>query len=397
MYMLFDKAVAFAKGTVCFSARDGFFGVFIAKCRKNNVPIYNAVVRDGVFFAKTNVRSLSLLDKAADEAGVSLSIEKQYGLPVVLSKLKRRYGVPAGLIIALVLFLYFSSVIWSVEINGADKSNIYNVRRTAEACGLKRGAPVRNINKEEIEDRLNTLSPFVQRASVNIIGNRAYIEIYERDVVEPKKNGFLYSDIVAAKDGEIIKADVFQGKSMMNDNGTVKKGDVLVTGAVTMKNEDVRYTESLARIIALTTNEFSVSTAKTIYANSLTETINSYSICFFGLTLPVTQSAHGEAEVENEYLLNTSDAVFPVGLLKTTTMFITKKDIFLSDAAAFLMSANDLAVNIHDNYKARNIKDLRESVKYADAVVIEAVVTCQEDICESKYKNTPIEAEKQTE
>ena len=163
-----------------------------------------------------------------------------------------------------------------------------------------RGTPLRKINKDEAEDRLNTLSPDIQRSSVNIIGNRAYVEIFEREVLSETDGDFLYSDIVASKDGEVLKADVFQGQSAVKDGQTVKKGDVLVKGEVVMKEEKVRYTESKARIIARTQNSVSISSAKTLYADAVNERKNYYSICFFGFTVPVTQGAKAELTDSNE-------------------------------------------------------------------------------------------------
>lgn len=383
MYMFFDRAIAFFKGTVTFSVSNGFYGIFISDCRRRNIPLRNVKTEDGVLTGETDMRFLQKLDAAAEEAGVDIEVTKSSGLPFLFMRYRRRYGVAAGLLAALIMMLYFSSVLWSVDINGTDKSEIYLVRETLAACGVCRGTPLRKVNKEEAEDKLDTLSPNIQRSSVNIIGNRAYVEIFERDVMNEANEDVLYSDIVASKDGEILKADVFQGQSAVKDGQTVKKGDVLVKGEVTMKEEKVRYTESKARIIARTQNSVSISSAKTLYADAVNERRNYYSICFFGFTVPVTQGAKAELTDSNEYLLNTSDAVFPIGLSRRTVLYTEKRDIILSDCAAFLMCAADFAADVHDRLRDSNIVSIDASVKNGTSVVIEANVVCEEDICET--------------
>ncbi|MDY4254873.1 MAG: sporulation protein YqfD [Oscillospiraceae bacterium] len=383
MYIFFDRTVSFFKGTVTFSVSNGFYGVFISDCRRKNIPLRNVKTENGMLTGETDMRFLQKLNAAAEEAGVDIEVTKSSGLPLIFMRCRRRYGVAAGLLAALIMMLYFSSVLWSVDINGTDKSEIYLVRETLAECGVCRGTPLRKINKDEAEDRLNTLSPDIQRSSVNIIGNRAYVEIFEREVLSETDGDFLYSDIVASKDGEVLKADVFQGQSAVKDGQTVKKGDVLVKGEVAMKEEKVRYTESKARIIARTQNSVSISSAKTLYADAVNERKNYYSICFFGFTVPVTQGAKAELTDSNEYLLNTADTVFPIGIARRTVLYTEKRDIILSDGAAFLMCAADFATDVHDRLRDRNIVSIEASVKNGTSVVIEANVVCEEDICET--------------
>ncbi len=383
MYMIFDRAADFFKGTVEFCVTDCFFGMFIADCRRRGVPLKNVKKVENSLFGETELRYFGTLTEAADAAGANIEVRRTYGLPVILMRYRRRCGVAVGLAAALVMMLYFSSVLWSVDISGVDKSEIYLVRTALEKCGVCRGTPLHRVNADEAEELLDTLSPNIQRASVNIIGNRAYVEIFEREVITETDGDFLYSDIVAAKDGEVLKADIFQGQSAVKDGQTVKKGDVLVKGTVEMKDGKVRYTESKARIIARTDTDISVSSAKTLYADAVTERRNFYSVRFFGFTVPVTQGAKTEQSYGNEYLMNTADTVFPIGIVRRSALYTEKRDIVLSDGEAYLMCAADFAALLHDRLLDKNIVSVVQSVKNGDSVVIEANAVCEEDICET--------------
>lgn len=390
MKLFFDKTLSFIKGRICLTVKNGFYGVFIAECKKQKIPLYDMTEKDGILYAQTDLKGLKKLDCAAEKAGVDINIEKKSGIPFIIKKYKSRYGIPAGLFLFLIIFLYFSSVLWSVEINGAEKSDAYRVGKTVEECGFVRGTPLKELNKDELKDRLYLLSPYIQRVSVSIVGNRAYVEIFEREKTEDEKNDFLYSDIAAAKNGKIIKADIFQGKGLIEDGQDVKKGDILVTGEILMKNNETRYTESKARITAVTINEVTVTSAKEINAISLKKEKNSYSLCFFGLTVPLTQGASGDMESKNEYMLTSSVTVFPVGIERKTAITARRETVALSDNEAFLLCSADFAQIVHDKYKDRNITEIRRKLSDGASFVIESQIICEEDICEPKpHLTTP--------
>ncbi len=387
MYILFDNMFDYIKGKITFEAANGFYGIFLENCHRRNVVLRNIKTENNLFSGETDKRFLNSLISAAEESGVDLKVTKRAGLPFALTRYRRRYGVAAGLLLSLFMMLYFSSVLWSVDINGVEKNDMYLVRAVLEECGVSVGTPLRSINKDEAEDRLNTLSPSVLRSSVNIAGNRAYVEIFEREVQTGTDDDFLYSDIVAAADGEVLKADIFQGQGVVKDGQTVRKGDVLVKGEVTMKEDKIRYTESKARIIARTENSISVSSAKKLYVDAVKERENFYSICFFGFSVPVTQGAKAELTAVNEYMLKTEDTVFPVGIARSTALYTEKRDIILSDNAAILMCAADFAAAVHDKFSVENIVSINTSLKNGASVAMEANIVCEEDICESvKYK-----------
>ncbi len=387
MYILFDNISDFIKGKITFEAANGFYGIFLENCHRKNIVLRNIKTENNLFTGETCKRFFKSLILAAEESGVDLKVTKRAGLPFVMTRYRRRYGVAAGLLLSLFMILYFSSVLWSVDINGVDKNDMYLVRAVLEECGVSVGTPLRRINKDEAEDKLNTLSPNVQRSSVNIAGNRAYVEIFEREVQTGTDDDFLYSDIVAAADGEVLKADIFQGQGVVKDGQTVRKGDVLVKGEVTMKEDKIRYTESKARIIARTENGISVSSAKKLYVDAVKEHENFYSICFFGFSVPVTQGAKAELTAVNEYMLKTEDTVFPVGIARSTALYTEKRDIVLSDNAAILMCAADFAAAVHDKFSVENIVSVNTSLKNGASVVMEANIVCEEDICESvKHK-----------
>lgn len=382
MHTIFDKMLHYVQGTVEFSASDGFFGVFTAKCRKFGVPLRNVSVKDGVLTGETELRALKSLDEVAEEAGVTLEITEKRGLPILFMKYRRRYGVAAGLALALVMMLFFSSVLWSVEINGVDKTEIELIKATLGECGISVGLPVGRIEKKEAEDKLEVLSPYIQRASVNIIGNRAFVEIYEREAAENAEVGFLYSDIVSKSDGEIIKANIFQGQSELQTGQSVAKGELLVTGEVKMKEDKIRYTDSKAEIIAKTKHNVSVSSAKKLFADVITERREYYSLVFFGFNVPVTQGAENGFREQNMYFLKTDTSVLPVGIERQTAFCTEKRDVILSDEAAYLMCASDFAELLHDGFSDKRITDIEFGVKNGADITFDAVISCEEDICE---------------
>lgn len=382
---LTDRVFRFINGTVFFTAENGFTGVFVAKCRKNGVVLADVRTENGLLYATTNKKCLPRLFASADEAGADIKIQKKVGLPFLFAKVKRNYGLPVGLLLSLLLIMYLSSVLWSVEIQGVEITDKYEVAKIAEECGFIPGVPLRTLNATEAELKINTLSPYISRVYVNIIGNRAYIDVVEREYTKKRDKQRTFSDIVASKDGEIIKADVFQGTADELNGKKVQKGDILVKGTVLMKNEKTRYVDSEAQIIAQTETRINVSSAKKLYVNTVSKRFTNRSLCLFNMTIPLTQSTPPDQLESNEFLLCTDSSVIPVGILRTTALYLEKKDIELSDEDAYLVCSNDFADEMYDNFYKNNIQCLGEKIKNGNEMVLECVVICKEDICEKKY------------
>ena len=152
-----------------------------------------------------------------------------------------------------------------------------------------------------------------------------------------------------------------------------------------MKNEKTRYVDSEAQIIAQTETRINVISAKKLYVNTVSKRFTNRSLCLFNMTIPLTQSTPPDQLESNEFLLCTDSSVLPVGILRTTALYLEKKDIELSDEDAYLVCSNDFADEMYDNFYKKNIQCLGEKIKNGNEMVLECVVICKEDICEKKY------------
>ena len=183
------------------------------------------------------------------KTGTKVAIQKRCGLPFFVPKMKRRKIFLLGLIGSLAFWMWMSTFIWAVEIQGnysiSDDIFMDFLRQNDVYVGMKRA----EVNIAELEKKIRQDFGIVTWTSAKIDGTRLEIQIKENEVDtgvreedykgEPgeKENEF-GSDLIAEEDGQIVSMVTRAGVPQVAVGAEVKKGDVLVAGNVPVYNED---------------------------------------------------------------------------------------------------------------------------------------------------------------
>ncbi len=121
-----------------------------------------------------------------------------------------------------------------------------------------------NLNKKVLyyylKDNLNNINKnlrqqfyYYEWINVNKKGNilQVYIDKQdEKSYLDTTSN--IKGDIVASRDGIVRYYFIKKGVNLIKDNQSVKKGDILVTGNLLIKNEQVKYIHPLGLVLAET-------------------------------------------------------------------------------------------------------------------------------------------------
>ncbi|MBQ7638036.1 MAG: sporulation protein YqfD [Clostridia bacterium] len=378
--MLLSDLKRFFEGRVYFTAREGFPDLFMNSCMGQRARLRDVFIKGDSVDACVRYSEYKRVLRAADLSGMAVESTKKTGLPAVVSRNKKRLGFPAGIVLAAVIIQILSGVLWSVDISGLEHIKEDDMYAFLEDRGVRKGTFLSAIDCNEIELMTENMSPLIMKATANLIGSKLYIEVIERTPPPDMADESVYADVVAAKDGVVLSADILAGVSNVKEGDEVKKGDVLASGRQELSDGSTRLLRARAIVLARTEASFSCGTALSVNVKRPVKQKDSRSLYFFGLVFP--KKAENAACAA---FLSTPSSVFPIGVIRTRTSEFEDVKLKLPPARAKLICLTDLAHTVFrslgDTYvSGREISSTRDARQY----VIDARFFCEEDIAKEQ-------------
>ena len=377
---MFEEVYRFIAGRIRFTAREGFQETFLNACKAEKTALEQVNVTDTQITASVNYRDYGKILRAAGQSGMVLEPVKKSGLPALLVRYKKRIGIPIGLFLAAVVITILSSTLWSIEITGLETINEYDFTAYLEKKGIKTGGFLSDVDCNEIEAIAENYGENVLRVTANLMGCRLLIHVQEREIPLDIPGARRYCNIVAAKDGEILKADIFAGEARVKPGDAVLRGDLLADGLTATPGGKPRCVEAEARILARTRAGITCQTAARITIQKVTAVNNRYALSFFGLTLP----GLGE-RISGARYMRSDAGVFPVGLLRRADTQTEEETIDLSPDASFLICVTDLAVAAAGQLRDVRITECDVHIQNDMQICVDAAFYCEEDIARKEY------------
>lgn len=383
--MIREKIKRFLKGTVYFSAENGFSELFLERCKKLGLSLNCIEKTDSGISAFVNYKDLKYVFDAAKKSGAEITVLSRNGLPHIFTKYKRRFGIPIGLLIGIIITAVLSSVIWSIDISGNEKIPTETVESLLKEVGIEKGCFKESINCDDAEFYIYNQLESVSWISVYIAGSRMFVEMREREEIISPEEKEVYSNIVASKDGEVVRADIFTGEGKIYPGSAVLKGDLLVSGVVTMRDESVKFVDSSAYICARTKNRVNCIGAKKFTTKKIVDCKDRYFLYFFGIPIPLTLPCENENYTSNGYFINAGDIIMPLGVIRENGYSFRKSEITLSEDEAALITFYDFSSSSLKLMENAQIINFEFDLNFTDSqVFIDADYSCIENIAQRK-------------
>ena len=212
---------------------------FFNLCSAGNIEIWDLEYENGVCRFSMTLPDFFKIRAYARKANVRLVIAEKWGLPFFMQRNQKRAWYGAGLFCFFVLLYTLSLFIWDITFLG----NYHYTEDTLTdflndkgiACGIRKGT----VSCEELESSVRSAFPEITWVSARISGTRLIIQVKENEVLSqiPVKNETA-CDIVADYDGIITYMIVRSGIPQAAIGDEVKKGQVLVRGAVPITDDN---------------------------------------------------------------------------------------------------------------------------------------------------------------
>ncbi|WP_368244881.1 sporulation protein YqfD [Clostridium tertium] len=158
------------------------------------------------------------------------------GILFFIGKLKSKLFLAIGGGIFIVLLLYFSTYVWSIEITTKKNVSPYELRQQLYEIGIKPGISKNKIDVKDVEKKLEDVNSDVLWLRARIEGSTLKIFIEEK-VNPPEVKEEKQGNLVAKMDGEVSRVYAFSGRSAVHVGDMVKAGDIVIEG-INGKEED---------------------------------------------------------------------------------------------------------------------------------------------------------------
>lgn len=253
---------------------------FLNLCGNHDILVWDIENHGDYYTMKVSIEGFFALKSLLRKTGTRVSVLHRYGLPFFVPKIKKRKIFVAGLIVCLIFWMLTTRFIWDIEIDGNYSLTEDVLLDYLKGQGVHTTMKKSNLQIEELERNLREEYDIITWASLKVDGTTLIIQIRENEMTEydtsveneqdsakPSDNISAGKDIVATKDGTIVYMITRKGVPQVAVGDTVEKGQLLVSGAVPVYNDDLtirRYQYYEADADIMITYDKSISVEKKI-------------------------------------------------------------------------------------------------------------------------------------
>lgn len=341
-------------------------------CLKNGINIWRISESDGcktIYISKNGYKELiPYLEKTGTKAEI---IDKK-GMPYLFFRYKKRKIFLLGLLLFFGIIYSFSFFIWDINISGEKIYTDEQIIQTLNDYNIRIGTAKGKINCTELEKILRAEYDDIAWISCELKGTRLNISINETIAPDMIKENTVPCNIVAAKDGLITDIYIESGTRVAGKGDEVKKGDILITGAINLYNDydeliETSYVPANGQIYAVVSYEYHDSFSMDYYEKEYTGNQKKYFGLIIGdkaIKLPKSNKKYNNYDIATDEIRLKLGSFFylPVSVKKSRVMEYEPVLKKYTDKEADMKARNKLNAYIEELNK-KGVEILENNVK----------------------------------
>lgn len=367
--MFFKIFIFYILGYLNIEVEGIFVERFINICKSKGIFLWNIKMEKGVILhANIGIKNYKNIRTIAKKTGTRIKIKKKCGVPFILNKYKKR-KIFAGILAVTAIFIaVMANFVWNIDISGNEKLSKDDILIALEEEGLKTGVYKGSINTTEVINNIRLKRNDIAWIGITIKGTNVEVQVKESTVAPNIISQDEYCNIIADKEGMIIKINAQNGTAAVSVGDIVKKGDILVNGYLAGKYTGLRYVHSLADIEAKVwyskKEKISLNQQVPTETGELEEkyslVINNFKINFYKT---LSKFENYDTICESKRLKLFSNFYLPIELIKTTNKEYVIKDVTYTEE------------ELIESSKQRIEEELKEQIENPEDIINEQVNT----------------------
>ncbi len=357
---------------------------FIKMLYKMDINFYSLNINDNSFTAIIDKDNYEKLKKI--KTIYKINLERVYGPLYIKELIKKNSFFLFSIVVGLIILLFLTNIIFDIEVKHSD-SNIRNfLISTLSDYGLKKYSFVKDYDEinEIKEDILNKYKNKIEWIEIERVGTK-YIVRVDKRIINDIKEDKGFRNVVASRDGIIKKIVAKEGEITKKVNDYVKKGDIIISGAI-HKGEDIKgNTKADGDIFAEVWYKVKVTLPINYYEKKLTgKEKNSIDITFLDKEYSLNKS-FDNYEKEETILLSDFFNLFKIAFNKKKEIII-EDDIntITSEAIAINLAREKIIKRLDEDEYIISQKKLKTSINNS-TIIIEVFFKVYENISTYNY------------
>lgn len=237
--MLLMRLWNYIRGYVIILVEGYFLEKFVNICIRRQILLWDIKRQKNSRMAlKISIKGFKMLRPIAKKTGCRVKVLKKRGMPFVVNRYRSRKTFLLGAGVFIVLFYIMTSFVWTVEVTGNDRIETEVIIKRLSTMGVKPGILKYRVNPNDIANTIIMDVDGLSWVNVMVKGTKLKVEVAEGVDLPPMVPLNKPCDIVAKRDGVIKSISVKAGEEAVKEGETVKKGQLLISGSVPVKNEE---------------------------------------------------------------------------------------------------------------------------------------------------------------
>lgn len=208
-------------------------------CRHRNIYLWGLEPKDNSYEMYIGIKGFHQLKPIIRKTRMKVCIIKRIGLPFWFFKYRKRKLFFLGAILCIVIIYALSLFVWNIDIDGNLSRTDEVILEFLETKDVYHGMLKQKLDCEQIVKDIRKEFDDIIWVSASIEGTRLIIQVKENTdtFTESVEEETAPTNIIAKKDGIITEIITRNGVPLVKAGDSVKTGDVLVSGAVEVKND----------------------------------------------------------------------------------------------------------------------------------------------------------------
>lgn len=205
---------------------------FLNLCSNKNILIWDLKSTEEGYEFYISRDAFHELKPILKKTKTKIKVLDKIGLPFFLYKYRKRKLFAIGVLLCLGLIYSLTLFVWDINVVGAYTYSEEDVVKYVENEFVKLGSLKKNVDCAKLEESLREHYENIAWISCELRGTQLTVqfkESLEQKVVD-KVEGV--NDIIALKNGIIHSIITREGTPLVKPGDEVKKGDVLISGAI---------------------------------------------------------------------------------------------------------------------------------------------------------------------
>ena len=372
------------KGFVEFQIIGKFPERFINVVTSNGVSIWNTAKCDDILCARMYIKDYKRVRYYARKSMVKLRLKSKHGFPFFVKRYKSRVGVLVGIAVFIIVVLFMSNFVWTIEVVGLNTVSEARVLESLKENGLYVGTYKPSTSFTAIARKTMLDIEDIGWMAVNVLDSHARVEVKEK-AKKPKVPDYKQpANVKAKRDGLILSINTAEGDAYFGSGSAVVKDQLLVSCVIEDQLGGVKFVRADAQIIARTVRNEQFSVLKKLDTVLFSNVKSGKSFSLFSVDIPIKYtfaSAENCAVRRHSNKLTLFDSVLPLSLETENYYKLAEKKLELDKEKALSILKNKSA--LYECFELSDCKILSREYDFKDSedrYVMNVVFECEEDI-----------------